>query len=133
MVTRTLGASMHGAGPEGHFVRERWALAALGICHPDFHSADRLADRWLGLLLILFYPVQVVRITVRTLRRGIALPSAFAYGIFCVLAKFPEFAGFCKFQRDRLSSRPRKSSSTRNQFRTQRSNQAQTSRRYPSS
>lgn len=100
------GACIHGYGPERHFVRETWRILLWG---PGIFSLIALTawptNGW-SLVLLLLYPVQVLRIYAHTCRRGIAPRHAFVYAIACVVAKLPEFIGFCKFWRNRLSSRP---------------------------
>jgi hypothetical protein len=51
------------------------------------------------MLGLLIYPLQMLRIARRV--RGRSGGDAFAFGVSCMMSKFPEFVGWCKFQRAR--------------------------------
>ncbi len=97
-----LGASMHGAGPERHCVREQRRVFLWGLALPLVSAVSAWPTHGWSLLLLLLYPVQVVRVYRHTRRRGISPRDSLAYGIACVVAKFPELIGFCKCMRNRL-------------------------------
>ena len=58
------------------------------------------------LLLALLYPVQMWRVYRGARRRGVAPRHAAYYGVACVVAKFPQFLGLCRFYARRLFRRP---------------------------
>ena len=91
------GASLHGDGPERHFVRDcrriwLWAgalpLLALGLAWPT---------RGWALALLALYLVQIARIYRWGRRRGWAAGDASLYAAFAVLSKFPGLAGLVQF------------------------------------
>lgn len=101
-----LGAAMHGAGPERHFVRERRRTVLWGGLVP----AAALAAAWptggLSLLLFGLYPLQFVR-TYRAVRKKVpARKHAAAYAASCVLAKVPEAVGVGRFLATRARRGP---------------------------
>jgi cellulose synthase/poly-beta-1,6-N-acetylglucosamine synthase-like glycosyltransferase len=102
----SLGASMHGAGSERHFVRERRRVLLWALVLPVFVATCAWPTNGWGLLFLLLYPFQVARVYGHTRRRGISPRHALLYGISCVVAKFPELIGVCKHLRDRMSSQP---------------------------
>lgn len=98
-----LGVSLHGAPPERHRVRESrsawlWGLAVpLAVCG---------AALWWGawaLLLLLVYPLQIVRLA---LRGGRSARENWGRAAFLVLGKFPEMLGQMKFLLHRHGSGP---------------------------
>jgi glycosyltransferase involved in cell wall biosynthesis len=96
------GAHIHGAPPERHWVRESRRAWIWGLGIPLVILAGALVSPWLGLLLALVYPAQVVRLYLR--RRG-REPSAFATSAFQVLGKIPEAIGQLKFEWNRRLGR----------------------------
>lgn len=97
------GAELHGAPPEYHCVRDMlrawfWALGIpVGVL--------ALLPWWEGwtLVLLLLYPLQIVRIATR----GERSPRAnWGHAVFLVLAKFAEVLGQLKYLRDRCLRRP---------------------------
>jgi GT2 family glycosyltransferase len=101
-----LGAFMHGAGPERHFVREQRRILLWGFALPLVAAMSAWPTHGWSFFLLLLYPIQVVRVSRHTKRRGISPRDALAYGVACVGAKFPEFLGFCKHIRNRVTARP---------------------------
>jgi GT2 family glycosyltransferase len=101
----TLGAAMHGGPPERHFVRERRRLVVWGFLVPLVLLAAAWPTFGLSLLGFLLYPLQVYRIYRRTRRRTARRSDALAFGVSCILSKFPEFVGFCKYQLTRRRGR----------------------------
>ena len=99
------GADLHGARPERYWVRESrsiwvWALwIPLGVLGVAF---------WWGgwaLLLLLIYPLQVVRLAARG---GRSAHENWWRAAFLVMGKFPEFFGQMKFLFHRhLGGKPR--------------------------
>jgi GT2 family glycosyltransferase len=101
----SLGASMHGAGPERHQVRETrriwfwgvlWPLAtvgaALGVSGYAFGAVIAYAIPWRG-------GVRFAR------ARGFGWRAAMLYGVACVVGKLPELQGMLRFRRFRLRGR----------------------------
>ncbi|MDX1297215.1 MAG: glycosyltransferase family 2 protein [Pseudomonas sp.] len=95
------GAFLHGASPERHWLREsrRAWLWGLGIPVAVVLSCSLFG--WLGLFLLLVYPLQVVRLALmgeRSVREN-WLPA-----LFLVLGKFPEMFGQVKFLLSRVGA-----------------------------
>jgi GT2 family glycosyltransferase len=88
------GVDLHGAPPERHFVRESlsawfWALGIpVGILGLALWSGT-----W-ALMLLLIYPLQVIRLA---MRGGRSTRENWWHAVFLVLGKFPELVGQLKF------------------------------------
>lgn len=91
------GAWLHGLRPERHWVRETLRAIVYGGVLPLAALLGALAKP-LFLLLLLVYPVQVLRLS----RGRGGLTRAF----YLVLARFPEFIGVLKFVASRLTRAP---------------------------
>lgn len=92
------GAWMHGRSRARHWVRETFRALLYGGLLP---LCCVLLAAWVGapaLLLLLVYPVQVVRL--RTVRGG------WTRAFYLVLGRFPEFLGATKFLLSRLRGAP---------------------------
>lgn len=95
------GAFLHGAAPERHWLRESrrawlWGLGiplAVVLAGPIFG--------WPALLLLLVYPLQIVRLAVRGARSP---RENWLQALFLVLGKFPEMLGQVKFLWRRLGA-----------------------------
>ncbi len=96
------GTYLHGAPPECHFVWESRRAWLWGIWLPLACLVAGLAFKPWGLLTLLIYPLQILRLIVRN--PG-PLPQRTLLAVFQVLAKFPEGAGQIKFLHDRLLGR----------------------------
>jgi GT2 family glycosyltransferase len=97
-----LGAHLHGAPPERHFVWESRRARLWGLWLPLGCFVASLAFFPWGAIAWLIYPTQVLRQTVRstgTLKQRLTL------ALFQMMARFPEALGQIKFARDRLLSR----------------------------
>lgn len=92
------GAAMYGDAPERHWMRERWSSVFWGLAMPAMVLAAALVSPWLVLALLLGYPLQMLRIAVRS-----RLPwrLALALGLHRVLNKFPEALGVLRYVRSR--------------------------------
>lgn len=89
------GAAMHGAPPERHFVRETRRAILWGGAMPLAALLGACVSP-LALLLLLVYPLQVLRLT----------PSlGFARAFFLTLGKFPEMHGVAEYALRRLLRR----------------------------
>ena len=87
------GASLHGAAPERHWVRESRSALLWGLGLPI--ALLLLGTQWpLALWGFLAYPLQVARIFLKG--NGELKPRA-ARAFFLVLGKFAEAAGHLKF------------------------------------
>ncbi len=92
---RALGASLHGASPERHCVRESRSNWFWGLGIP---SAVIVLFWWFGplaMVLALIYPTQVIRLALRGER---STRENWWRAGFLVLGKFPEMLGQLKFQ-----------------------------------
>ena len=99
------GAHLHGASPEMHRVNESRRAWIWGVGIPAI--AVCLAV-WLGmwsLTILMVYPLQVVRIVLRGRR---SVRENWWYGLFLVLAKFPEAIGQLKYIFNRLTRKTAK-------------------------
>ena len=99
------GANLHGSRPERHGVRESRSAWFWGLGIP---LATLMGLAWWGeggLVLLLAYPVQVVRIA---LRGGRSTRENWWRAVFLVLGKFAEVTGQAKFLVHRIfDARPR--------------------------
>ena len=87
------GASLHGVPPERHYVRESRRAWIWGIALPLFIFGASLFDP-LAAGLVLIYPLQVLRIA---LRSDLTSKANWWRSLFLVLARFPEGLGQVKF------------------------------------
>jgi GT2 family glycosyltransferase len=97
------GAALHGAAPELHWVREARSATAWGIALPIAVTIGTLAAGPFALLLLLLYPLQIARLTLRGRGR---LAHRLARATFLVVGKFAEAAGELRFFASRLARRP---------------------------
>lgn len=96
------GASLHGAPPERHWVRESRSAWLWGAGIPAFTAAAAACvGPWAGALLLV-YPIQVLRLY---LRARVSVPAAAFYAFFLVLGKVPETLGQLKFLLNRTRGR----------------------------
>lgn len=95
------GAFLHGAAPERHWQRESRRAWLWGLGIPlVIVLATALLGSW-GLLLLLIYPLQAVRLA----RRGDrSTRENWLQAVFLVLGKFPEMLGQVKFLLNRLGA-----------------------------
>lgn len=97
-----LGAYLHGAPPERHFVWESRRAWIWGVWLPLGCLAGGLIFSPWGWAVWSIYPLQVLRQTIRntgTVRQRATL------ALFQTVARFPEALGQIKFMRDRLFGR----------------------------
>jgi GT2 family glycosyltransferase len=95
------GAHLHGEPPERMGVRQSRRIVAWGLLMPVLSVAGSPATGGLSLLLLLAYPLNVIRIARRLRGDGQSRPWTLAF--FLMLAKFPEAIGWLRFQWGRLS------------------------------
>jgi GT2 family glycosyltransferase len=82
------GAALHGYPPERHFVRETRSALAWGLVLPAVAVVGSLVVGPAALLLLLAWPIQILRLTPR-----LGLTRAF----FLTLGKLPEALGVVEF------------------------------------
>jgi len=90
------GAYLHGAPPERMGVRESRRIVVWGLLLPILAIAAAPVTRGLSFLVLLAYPLNVVRIAQRLRREDQSRPWTVAF--FLVLAKLPEALGWLRFQ-----------------------------------
>ncbi|MBF8755965.1 glycosyltransferase family 2 protein [Pseudomonas guariconensis] len=88
------GAFLHGAAPERHWLRESRRAWMWGLGIPFVTLLACALFGWGGFLLLLVYPLQVIRLMRRG--RGSLQQNGLQAG-FLVLGKFPEMCGQVKF------------------------------------
>lgn len=97
------GAALHGLPPERHWVRETRKAVIWGLVLP----VVILLTAWIftpkALLLLLLYPLQVIRLAIR---EG-GDHAAWERGFLLVIGKFAEMAGVLDYWLRRLIGRPR--------------------------
>jgi GT2 family glycosyltransferase len=99
------GNFLHGAPPE-HFRRsevksiEKWVIFPIFFAAAGVGVIGAFAPKWcfFGILPILLYPAQAIRIARQRTARGIPAKDALLYGISVVLGKFPQWIGVCRFR-----------------------------------
>jgi len=95
------GAYLHGQPPERHWLRESRRAWLWGLGIPlVIVLACLLLGAW-GLLLLLIYPLQAVRLA---RRGGKSARENWLQAVFLVLGKFPEMLGQLKFLRHRFAA-----------------------------
>lgn len=92
-----LGASLHGATPERHRVRESRSAWFWGLALPLLIAMSVSLLGWPALAMTLIYPVQIVRIATRGRHSARA---NWLRAAFLVLGKFPEMLGQLKYTFD---------------------------------
>jgi glycosyltransferase involved in cell wall biosynthesis len=95
------GASLHGAAPERHYVVATVRALLWGLALPLAIAGLSIHDPWFALLLLV-YPLQVLRLMIRFGPRD---PAQRARALFSVIARFPEVAGVLQFAASRIRRR----------------------------
>jgi GT2 family glycosyltransferase len=99
------GSDLHGRTLERHFVRETRRACGWGIALPLACLVTVLALFPYGVLLLLVYPLQFIRLVWHN--QG-AVQERVRLALFQLLARFPEAWGVFRFQRDKwLGQQPR--------------------------
>ncbi|MGB2833853.1 MAG: glycosyltransferase [Methylotenera sp.] len=88
------GAYLHGATPERHWVGESRRAWIWGFGIPAVALIIGLINFKWGLLSLLIYPIQVIRLAIRNSSEG---SPSWMMAFFQVLGKFPEMLGQVKF------------------------------------
>lgn len=95
------GSHLHGAPPERMGVRESRRIVAWGLILPALAVGVAPVAGWLSWLVLLAYPLNVIRLALRMRAQGRSRP--WSLGFFLMLAKFPEAIGWVRFQWGRLT------------------------------
>jgi GT2 family glycosyltransferase len=95
------GAALHGAPPERHWVAETRRALAWGLGLPLLALALAAASP-AGLLVLLAYPLQVLRLAARD---GPGRRDAWERAFFLTLGRFPEMLGVLEFRLGTLFGR----------------------------
>ncbi|WP_337176259.1 glycosyltransferase [Paludisphaera sp.] len=98
------GASLHGGGPERHYVRETRSILAWGLALPAVALALAWPTRGLSLLLLGAYAILAARVYRYNRRRRPAGDAAIA-ALFIVPAKLAGIQGMARYWAGRLSGR----------------------------
>jgi GT2 family glycosyltransferase len=94
-----------GALHQGARVREQRSILFWGGILPVIALVSAPATFGVGLALLLAYPAQIARVSMRRMARGDRLGHALLYGTSCVAAKAPELAGMAKYWWNRSRGR----------------------------
>ncbi|MFN3644905.1 MAG: glycosyltransferase family 2 protein [Gemmobacter sp.] len=97
------GAALHGAGPERHWVAETRRALLWGLALPTAAGVGALVLHPAALLLLLAWPLQVVRLA----RRWGGGRRGWERAAFTVLGKLPEALGVLGYWTGRLRGRQR--------------------------
>jgi len=100
------GAALHGAEPERHFVAQRGRVLLWGLLIPLILLTLAWPTQGWSLIGFVIYPLQAFRIAWRNRRRPVSKSTALAYGISCMLAKFPECQGVATYHWRQWGKRP---------------------------
>jgi GT2 family glycosyltransferase len=99
------GAALHGKSPERHWVRESQSIILWGLLLPILSLILAWPTHGLSLFLLLVYPLQAIRIMLRSWRGGLTLNDALLYGGACVIGKFANAVGLCRYRLGRRFGR----------------------------
>jgi len=99
------GAWLHGQTPERHWVKESRSIWVWGLLVPLLALGMAWPTRSLSLLLLGGYPLMAYRISRYMQQQGLPAKEAGIYGLFCMLAKFPQLQGQLQFHLNRLLGR----------------------------
>jgi glycosyltransferase involved in cell wall biosynthesis len=93
------GAHLHGRSPERHWVWESRRALFWGLGFPSVLIYAFIAFGWWGTLLLLVYPLQILR---RMKHMPGPWPAQLKFAFFEQLSRFPEALGQLRFAGDRL-------------------------------
>lgn len=99
------GAWLHGQTPERHWVKESRSIWIWGLLVPLLALGLALPTKGLSLLLLGGYLLMAYRISRYMQQQGLPAKEAWLYGLFCMLAKFPQLQGQLQFHLNRLLGR----------------------------
>ena len=95
------GAFLHGSAPERHYIPEFRRAILWGLILPLGIATGSVFNPAL-LLLVLVYPLQVIRLALSNQSNGVV---AWWRALFLVLGKFPEAQGVCRFYYNKMLSK----------------------------
>jgi hypothetical protein len=98
---------MHGAHPERHWVHAVRSIAFWGIALPTAILALAVPTHGVSLLLCLAYPLQVLRVALRSHAAGMPWRDSWLYGAACVLGRIPNALGALSYWCGQLLGRRR--------------------------
>ena len=98
------GASLHGNSAQRHWVRETRSIWLWGVVIPAIALLSAWPTHGLGLMLMLVYPLLVVKIFAR-FRSEMRPKPALLYALSCVIGKFAQASGAIQFVWNRLSGK----------------------------
>ena len=99
------GAWLHGREPERHWVKESRSIWFWGLILPLLVLGMAWPTKGLSILLLGGYPLVAYRISRYMQQQEIKSKDAWAYGLFCMLGKFPQVQGQLQFHLGRLLGR----------------------------
>lgn len=88
------GAYLHGAAPASHWVTESQRALVWGLLIPFLTILMLIIKPIIGLILLLIYPLQILRLTFKSKQK---LNEAFTQASFLIIGKFAEAVGQIKF------------------------------------
>jgi GT2 family glycosyltransferase len=97
-------SKLHGLPPERMWVKESRRVFAWGLALPALAIVGAPLTAGTSLLLLLAYPLNVVRIAVRLRRENQARPWTHAF--FLMVAKLPEGLGWLRYHGGKLTGKP---------------------------
>lgn len=99
------GASLHGAPPERHWVKESRSIWLWGLAIPSVAIAAALPTHGISLLLLLGYPLIGFKIYRYIRSTGRSGKDAGLYATACLVGKFAQAQGQLQFYWNRLQGR----------------------------
>ena len=98
------GANLHGNSEQRHWVKETRSIWLWGVLLPAIVLASVWPTHGLGLVLLLIYPLMVVKIFAR-FRSTMRAKPALLYALSCVIGKFAQASGAIQFVWNRVSGK----------------------------
>ena len=99
------GAALHGARPERHWVHPLRGIIFWGIAVPAFVLVLAWPTRGVSFLLGLAYPLQCIRVALRSRSAGMSWRDSWLYSGACTLGCFPHAVGVLRYWYSRLLGR----------------------------
>jgi glycosyltransferase involved in cell wall biosynthesis len=99
-------SAIQGAAPERKFVRELQRTLLWGGWVPLLVLLAIVPTRGLSLLLLLRYPVTILRTIQTAHQRNFSWADSVAWGVSCGFSAFPELLGVAKYYLNRKSKQP---------------------------
>lgn len=101
-------SDVHGRGPEEAFVAQKRRSLLWGLGIPLSVAVLLLPTGGLSICLLLLYPLQVARLTLRARRDGMSTSEALLWGGACVVSRFAEILGIARYRVNKLLGRTTK-------------------------